>query len=200
MNTRLFTVLATAAAACLSASPAAAQFSEGYRFLEAVEKRDGDTAIAALNQPGSTLVNARDVGTGRSALHIVVARRDRTWLDFLLDKGANPNVRDAKGISPLEMASSLRFLEGVEMLAKAGADVNETNATGETPLIVATHLRDADLAKILLDNGANPDRADSSGRSARDYATLAGRGNPVLVLIERQDNAARNSQTYGPSL
>ncbi|WP_299309070.1 ankyrin repeat domain-containing protein [uncultured Croceicoccus sp.] len=200
MNTRLFTVLAAAAAACLSASPAAAQFSEGYRFLEAVEKRDGETAIAALNEPGSTLVNTRDVGTGRSALHIVVARRDRTWLDFLLDKGANPNVRDAKGISPLEMASSLRFLEGVEMLAKAGADVNETNATGETPLIVATHLRDADLAKILLDNGANPDRADSSGRSARDYATLAGRSNPVLALIERQDSAARNSQTYGPSL
>ncbi|MDT0575138.1 ankyrin repeat domain-containing protein [Croceicoccus sp. F390] len=184
----------------LAATPALAQFSAGYKFLEAVKKRDGDAAVSALNEPGSTLINARDVGNGEGALHYVVARRDLTWLRFLLDKGADPNIRDNKGVTPLEMASSLQFLDGVEALAKAGANMNETNVTGETPLIVATHLRDAKLAQILLANGADPDRADSSGRSARNYALLAGRDNPVLAAIESDDRKAGTQATYGPVL
>jgi len=188
-----------AAAGFALAQPASAQFSDGYRFLEAVKKRDGEAATSALSQPGSTIVNARDISSGETGLHITVARRDLTWTSFLIQKGANPDIDDRRGLTPLELAVSLRFIEGVEALIDARADVNVTNATGETPLITATHLRDNDLAKLLLAAGADPDRSDSSGRSARDYAS-AGRANPVLAAIEAAEGEGGRRAAYGPAL
>ena len=77
------------------------------------------------------------------------------------------------------------------------------NDTGETPLISATHRRDLGLVRILLKAGANPDRADNSGRSARDYAALDGRQNPILAEIEsttRARTGAGGAKSFGPTL
>ena len=124
--------------AAAAATPAAAQLmSEGYEFLEAVRERDGTKVTNALQQPGSVIVNARDIASGETALHIVTARRDAVWIRFLTQNGANPNVRDKEGNSPLSIAVGLGFVEGAEDLIKAGARIDETNSTGETPLISA---------------------------------------------------------------
>ncbi|QGN56548.1 ankyrin repeat domain-containing protein [Novosphingobium sp. Gsoil 351] len=183
------------------ALPAHAQFSTGYKFLEAVRKKDGQEVTDMLATPGSTLVNTKDISTGDSALHIVVARRDLTWVQFLAAKGANVNARNNKGETPLQLASNLGFSEGVELLLKLGARVDEPNSTGETPLIAATHRRDGALARVLLKAGASPSRNDNSGRSALDYATLDGRSNPVLAEIENAAKAAAGKpkgSAYGP--
>lgn len=190
--------LMMASAAIGLAAPAAAQFTDGYKFLEAVKKRDGDAATKALTEPGSTIVNSRDITTGTSALHIVVERRDTVWLNFLLQNRANPNLRDNKGVTPIELATSLRYIEAIEALADAGANLNETNSTGETPLILAVHLGDADMVKALLDKGADPARADNSGRSARDYAQFAGRGSALLALMDASAKGGARG-TYGPA-
>lgn len=183
----------------LFSAPATAQvFSDGYQFLKAVREKDGEAVTAALSDPASTIVNARDITTGESAMHIVTQRRDLTWMRFLVSEGANVNLRDKRGVSPLELAVGLGFVEGVEYLAQHGARLNDTNATGETPLILATHQRNADLARVLIAAGADPDRTDSAGRSARDYAELDGRANPVLAVIENSDTAEADAVLYGP--
>lgn len=194
-----------AALLALSIVPAAAQnYSDGYKFLQAVEKKDGKTAIEMLDRPGSTLINSRDVSNGRTALHIAVERRDMTWINFLSQRGANANLADNRGTTPLMRATQLGFHEGIEALVKAGARVDEANDAGETPLISAVHRRDVALMRVLLSAGADPDRADNSGRSARDYAGLAGANSPTLAEIERsaKDVGARQaaSGVYGPSL
>lgn len=193
-------MVAAAGASMLTAMPASAQFSDGYKFIEAVKKRDGEAVTKALGEPGSTIVNTRDISSGQTALHVVVQRRDLVWVRFLLQAKANPNVRDNDGMTPLELAASLRFIEGIEALADAGANVDEPNSTGETALILATHLKDADMAKVLLEKGANPDKADNSGRSARDYAKIDGQRGPVLTLIENLDKVRGNGGTYGPAV
>jgi ankyrin repeat protein len=195
---------ALAICALAVAAPAAAQFySDGYRFLEAVKKKDGETATSLLDEPGSTVVNSRDLTTGETGLHLTIAQRDLLWTQFLLQRKANPNIKDNKGMTPLMLAVQLGFLDGVETLVNKGAQVDVANRAGETPLITAVHRRDTELMRILLEAGADPDQTDNSGRSARDYASLPGVGSVVLGEIERSAKSAEEraaSRSYGPSL
>ena len=183
--------------------PAAAQFqSEGYKFLEAVKDRKGDEATDMLSKPGTQIVNARDITSGDTGLHIVVARSDVLWVRFLLQRGADPNIRNKKGITPLQLATALSFTDGVEELIKKGANINIADQTGETPLIAAVHARNVALVRLLLAKGADPDRNDNSGRSARNYMELQS-GNTLLkqefTEADAKRAAAGTKKDYGPS-
>ena len=192
-------IMAALGALVIMASPAQAQFSDGYKFLEAVKKKDGVKVTELLNQPGSTVITARDLTSGETALHIVTQRRDSVWIRFLVERGANPNARDRRGVTPLVVASRIGFIEGLQALIDAGARVDEANDAGETPLISAVHRRDVEMIRILLKAGADPDRADNSGRSAREYAKLDGGG--LLGEIERnaKPREERAGAVYGPT-
>jgi uncharacterized protein len=183
--------------------PASAQmFSEGYKFLKAVRDREGDEATNMLNKPGNTLINSRDVTSGDTGLHIVIQRQDIEWVRFLLQRGADPNIRNRRGISPLQLATSLGFVAAVEELISGGANVNISDQTGETPLIAAVHQRNAPLVRRLLEKGADPDRNDNSGRSARDYMMLMA-GNTLMKQEFDAADAKRKGETparrYGPA-
>jgi uncharacterized protein len=187
----------------LPAAPVAAQmFSEGYQFLKAIKDRDGDAATDMLNKPGTQIVNSRDLTSGDTGLHIVVQRMDALWVRFLLQRGADPNIRNKRGVAPLQLATSTGFLEGAEELIKGGANVNISDQTGETPLIAAVHARNVPMVRMLLDKGGDPDRNDNSGRSARDYM-LAMAGNALMKQeFEAADKKRAEKGTtkdYGPS-
>ena len=172
-------------------APAAAQmFSEGYQFLKAVKDRDGNVATDMLNKPGTQIVNSRDLTSGDTGLHIVVQRMDDLWVRFLLQRGADPNIRNKRGVAPLQLATSIGFIEGAEELIKGGASVNISDQTGETPLIAAVHARNVPMVRMLLSKGADPDRNDNSGRSARDYMMVQA-GN---ALMKQEFEAADNSR------
>ncbi len=180
-----------AAALAVLATPAAyAQFSDSYNFLKAVKDRKGEDAEKYINEPGSVIINTRDDVSGETALHIVVARRDSTWLGFLLAKGANPNLGDKKNVTPLMLATQYGFADGASLLLKFKANVDGTNRSGETPLIRAVQLRNSEMVRLLIKAGANADKKDAvSGRSARDYAALDGRSNAILAIIENKGQA-----------
>lgn len=178
------TWLAALALAGLATAPATAQFSTSYNFLKAVRDRDGDKAQKFVDEPGTTIVNTRgDDGDG--ALHIVVKRRDTTWLSFLLAKGADPDIKDRDGDTPLILATQIGYAEGVRTLIIASAHINQANTRGETPIIFAVHNRDLIMARLLLANGANARQADRiAGKSARDYAADDPRAGALLKMID----------------
>lgn len=170
-----------AAALLVVPALASAQFSDSYNFLKAVREQDGGKVTELIGKPGSTIVNTRDGSTGETALHIVVARRDASWMAFLLSKGAKPDLADSRGNTPLLLATQLRFTEGVQLLLNAGAQVDKPNGSGETALIRAVQLRDVASIRVLIAQGANPEKHDTlAGMSARDYAERDGR-NPVIM-------------------
>jgi len=180
-NSYISTFLGSMALALLVPGPAQAQFSDNYNFLKAVKDKDGEKVTNLIQKPGSTVINSRDVSTGENALHLVVARRDATWLSFLLSKGANANLPDNDGNTPLMDAVQGRFEEGVRTLLSYKAQVDKGNNSGETPLIRAVQLRDVGIVRLLVAQGANPEKRDSiAGMSARDYAARDDR-TPGLV-------------------
>ena len=179
------------------APPAQAQFSDSYNFLKAVRERKGEEAEKFLSEPGTVIVNTRDSTSGETALHIVITRRDSTWLGYLLQKGANPNLADKKGTTPLMLATQLNYVEGIDLLVKKKAQVDQTNRSGETALILAVQLRNAEAVRTLLKAGANPDKKDSrAGYSARDYAKQDGRATAIVAILE---NNGKTDATKKPA-
>jgi ankyrin repeat protein len=166
-------------------APAAAQFqSPSYKFIKAVENRDGATATELLqtNPPG--LINFKDAA-GNTPLIIAINRQDYNWTGFLINKGADANIAGKGGETPLIAASRIGFRDAVDWLLKAGAKVDGTNRMGETPLIIAVQQRQTELVRLFLRMGADPDKTDSAaGLSARDYAARDTRSRQILQLIE----------------
>ena len=186
--------------ALLTPAPAQAQFSDNYNFLKAVKDKDGQKVTDLIQKPGSTVINSRDVSTGENALHFIVARRDATWLTFLLSKGANPNLTDNDGNTPLMDAVQGRFEEGVRSLLAYKAQVDKVNGSGETPLIRAVQLRDIGLVRLLVAQGASPDKRDTiAGMSARDYAQRDGRTPGLIEALDAAKTTAKPAGTVqGP--
>jgi ankyrin repeat protein len=180
--------------------PAAAQFSDAFNFLKAVRDRDVLKARSFLEKPGSTVINARDLDSGDTALHIVTKRRDAPWMAFLLQSGADPNARDRAGETPLMVAARTGFADGVRLMIAVNAQVDAANPRGETPLMIAVLNRDAAVARLLLEAGADPDRPDNAtGLSAREHAARDPRAGPVgRLLAEAPKRTAR--AVAGPQL
>ena len=193
----MFNKFGRAMAACMVlvlAVPASGQqgFSDSFTFLKAVSERDGDKVTDLVSEPGTTVINTRDRGSGEGALHIVVRGRDSSWLAFLLGKGARPDIQSNRGETPLTMAAQIGWLEGAEILLARQASVNLGNGRGETPLILATQRRDVAMVRLLLSRGADPKRTDNvAGMSALDYAQQDPRAGAVLKLLEAKAAPAR---------
>ena len=188
-----------ALALLLVAAPATAQqFSDGYSFLKAVRDRDAGKARTLLDKPGSTIVNSRDVTNGETGLIIALKRRDLPWVALMLQGGADTNMKDGDGNTPLIVAALNGFSEGAQLLLSRNARVDDTNNQGETALMKTVQTNDAATADLLLKAGADPDRPDNlTGMSAREYAARDLRGGALAKLMaEAPKKGAR--QMMGP--
>lgn len=191
-------VLIAAILASSAVPLAAQQQSEGYKFLSAVRDSKNNDVIDMLGRPGSSIVNARDVTTGEGALHIVIKRGDEQYLRFLLQKGADANLRDGKGNTPLLLAVTQGQADLIPILIAAKANPNLGNSAGETPLIRAVQRRDVTMIRTLLADGADPDQADiMAGMSARAYAKQDGR-NPIVTKLLEDAPRTKRAAVSGP--
>jgi len=142
-------------------------------------------------------VNQED-NDGWTSLHLLL-RLHRSCsmhlLSCLLRHGADPNIKDYAGESPVMMATLFgASAEVLDMLFKAGGDANTRNFEQETPLIVAIKTRNLDLKaiRVLLEHGANQFLKDASGRNALDWGREKNREEVVKCLRDyRLQNATR---------
>lgn len=188
MNSRMRALLA--ALFVIVSGPLVAQsggigFSPAFRFLKAVRDRDGAVVTEMTATPGATVVNSRDPSNGDGALHILVRRRDLSWLGFMLQRGASPDLRNGEGATALLLTAQIGWREGAERLLLGRANPNVQNNQGETALIYAVRRFDQPMVRLLMSRGANPNQTDSlSGNSALDYARQDRRGQPLIPLLE----------------
>jgi ankyrin repeat protein len=181
------------------AAPVLAQaYSDSFTFLKAVRERDGAKVQSLLAAPGSVVINTRAKSDGEGALHIMVRDRDLQWLNFLLSRGARPDIQNNQGETPLTLAARLGWIDGAQLLLARRASVDLPNSRGETALILAVQKRDMSMVRALLEKGANPKRTDSvAGYSAVDYARRDSRSAAILKLLETPRGPAK--PVYGPT-
>lgn len=184
--------------ACSAAATAQMGYSDSFTFLKAVRERDGVKVQELVSRPGSIVINTRE-RQGEGALHIVTRDRDLSWLNFLLSRGARPDLQTAQGVTALHLAATLGWVDGADLLLRRRASVDLSNQRGETALILAVQRRDMAMVRLLTTSGANPRRADSvAGMSALDYAKQDPRGANIARMLEAARPSAPRPATPAP--
>jgi ankyrin repeat protein len=108
-------------------------------------------------------------------------------LGLLLERGANPSLRDTRGRTALHWLAQGKELEAVERLLEVGVDPDMADGTGRTPLMITTS---AVIAQRLLAAGAQPTRQDGYGYDALDHAAMYNRTD-IIPLLETADRRPR---------
>jgi ankyrin repeat protein len=90
---------------------------------------------------------------------------------MLIDRGADLNIAENHGFTPLHLACDTGHESVVRMLIDGGADLNLANRRGRTPLHAACRPallfgREAplEIIRMLILNGADTQARDSQGR------------------------------------
>lgn len=133
----------------------------------------------------------------RTLLHGAAAAGDLTMVELLLGVGADPNVTDSRGQSPLYTAGNECSAPGggpiVRALARAGADVNAADLGQRcTPLHMAARRGNVEIAAALLDYGADVEARDRKGDTPLRRAVNTGHTEVAALLLAR--GADRDTQ------
>lgn len=103
----------------------------------------------------------------------------------LLAAGADPRLRNAKGLSPLDGAAFKGDLAVMRALVEGGAEVDAAGPDGRTALMWATAFNRSAAVEVLLGLGADPGKVDAHGLRAEDHARAMGASECVRLLERR---------------
>lgn len=117
-----------------------------------------------------------------------IRSEDVSALQQLIAGGANLEERDAKGRTPLILASAQGHTQIATVLLDAGANVNAVNPRSGTPLMYAVISGNPETVRVLLSRGANIDQAGSNGWTALMIAAAKGRKEIAQILLDHGSN------------
>jgi len=137
---------------------------------------------------------------GNTPLANAVVQEQIDVVKLLLDHGADPNISNKNGDTPLGYAASRNGTNGTllcEWLLAKGAIVNPTNKTEYriTPLDWAISSDNTELVKILLDAGASVKAKNDNGDTPLDAA--ADRGDLEIAQMLIAHGADVNAKITG---
>uniref|UniRef100_A0ABD2WM90 Uncharacterized protein n=1 Tax=Trichogramma kaykai TaxID=54128 RepID=A0ABD2WM90_9HYME len=115
-------------------------------------------------------VNFQD-GAGNTPLHVALYRGRRNLFEILLRNGANPNLANAKGLTPLEIICNrtrddyklAKMIFELSHERYKPVKVNVQNKADQTPLHDAMLFGHRNLVQVLLKNDANPNSVNILG-------------------------------------
>ena len=141
--------------------------------------------VANLLYSHGAVVDVR--GDGERTPLYVASSGQVVVLRWLLDHGADINVRNPYGISPLSSAAYTLHDDAVQVLLEHNADINSQCNAGKTPLYWATCGRSegkvSDTVRRLLEHGADPNICDNDHSTPLHEASTRGLLEAARLLL-----------------
>lgn len=130
-------------------------------------------------------------------LFIATEEGDAASLRYVLRSGADPDARNARGLTPLMIASMSRNTAVMNILLHNGANVNAKASSevedasvlhegdGYTSLMIAAWLADSNGVHLLLENGADVNEKGKDGRTPLMLAAYQANSKIVDELLAK---------------
>jgi ankyrin repeat protein len=153
-----------------------------YALIDAVMADDMERVRSSLDDAHID-VNWVVPYTGDTALSSAAAFNRVTMVEFLLSRGADPNVIGEGGLPALHSAAYHGYATVVRMLIDAGANVNAVETRhGFTALAEASRNGHIQVMKTLLDAGADRSIRTSGSRTPWELAEQYGKHDAADLL------------------
>ncbi len=177
--------------ASVLASAATVAENAGAQLVDAARTQNSQALRKLVSQKVD--VNAR-AGDGSTALLWLAHWNDADSADLLLRQGADANIANDFGMTPLSQACLNASTQFVRQLLVAGAHSYTAIATGETPLMTCAKTGNADAVKLLVEYGAVVNAKEpSQNQTALMWAAAERHPSVVSALIE--EHADMKAQT-----
>ena len=121
---------------------------------------------------------------------------DSSFLQQLLELGADVNLSAENGYAPLILSSIRCHIDCLDLLLAAGADVNVTDKRGNTALVILSALRDSEArpgVKSLVEAGADVNHTNMYGDTAFINAAIVRNITHIRHLLK--NNAQINKKS-----
>lgn len=150
-------------------------------LMQAVQAGDQAAVRLLVKEPG----RVQTTGAGHSAgLFRAVLNQDAGTCRKLLAAGADPNVADSGGFTPVMGAAAFGDLPILSALLNAGARADAKDRSGQTALHWAVMRNQVPAARLLLEHGADVNAADKVLHETPLYrAAEHGRADLVRLLL-----------------
>jgi ankyrin repeat protein len=142
-------------------------------FVREMVKRGADVNFRlpadTPGTPGTSSRVATEAAAGATPFLLAADRADTGLMRVLLELGADPQLPNSKGTTPLLAAAGVgttspdeeagdesEALEAVNLLLDLGADINAVDANGDTAMHGAAYNAYPQVAKLLASRGADP--------------------------------------------
>jgi len=120
------------------------------------------------------------------------------YLKYFVSKGADVNLKDVNGFTPLHVMAVIWRIDLVEFLVSQGANVNAKSNNGFTPLHLPAGYGRIDVVKFLVSKGADVNAKDNDGVTPLHFAARSGDVEVVKFLVSKGADAnakANNGKT-----
>jgi ankyrin repeat protein len=143
-----------------------------------------------------TLLEVRDYHDWTALMYVAHGGRVEV-AQLLIQRGADVNMVDSLGVTPLMKASLQKYAEVALCLLQAGADVSVVDHSGHCALQAAVQSNSTELAQLLLDHGADINATDNEGYNCLFKAVEDGHVPMIKLLVQRGLNVhAVNSKGH----
>ncbi len=103
----------------------------------------------------------------------------------LLEKGADVEVKDEKGWTPLMWACAKGHADVARLMIENGADIEAKSEDGSTALMFACWKGHADVARLMIEKGADVKAKGVKGVTALMWACVNGHADVARLMIEK---------------